>query len=373
MTKTKHSVLVVDDESSNILALTHILGPEYTVYAAKNGRNAIEAAETHLPDVILLDILMPEMDGYAVLSALKNSEKTQNIPVIFVTGLSGADDEQKGLALGASDYITKPFSPAIVKLRVRNQIQIVNQIRLILEKDFAEKYHSARVEFLLRMSHEMLTPMNAIIGIAQILKMSDALQETKNYLNDMDVASRHLLELINNLLDISGKKDGVFRLADSVFSFNAMVQDVVGGIRRSAEKKRQKLTIDIDSSLPKQLVGDPERLAQVITNLLTNAVKFTPEDGEIRLSACVMNEDNGTINLWVEVADNGIGLSKEQQSGVFDVFKQVDESITRRHDGIGLGLSISKRIVEMMDGKIWVESELGQGTKFIFTCKMRKG
>ncbi|MCL2814664.1 MAG: diguanylate cyclase [Oscillospiraceae bacterium] len=127
----KNSVLIVDDESSNIMALTHILSPVYTVFAAKNGYKALEAAEKYLPDVILLDILMPEMDGYAVLGALKNTDRIRDIPVIIITGLGNADDEEKGLSLGASDYISKPFNPAIVKLRVGNQIKMFNQLRII--------------------------------------------------------------------------------------------------------------------------------------------------------------------------------------------------------------------------------------------------
>jgi diguanylate cyclase (GGDEF)-like protein len=127
----KNSVLIVDDENSNILALTHILSPYYTIYAAKSGQKAVEAADKYLPDVILLDIVMPEMDGYAVISALKNSEKTLGIPVIFITGLRDAEDEERGLVLGAADYISKPFSPAIVRLRVTNQIKILNQYHII--------------------------------------------------------------------------------------------------------------------------------------------------------------------------------------------------------------------------------------------------
>ena len=127
----KSLVLIVDDENSNILALTHILSPEYVVFAAKNGQNAIKAAEKHHPDVILLDIIMPQMNGYEVLAELKKSEVTRGIPVVFISGLSSAADEEKGLSLGAVDYISKPFSPAIVKLRVRNQIRMINQLRTI--------------------------------------------------------------------------------------------------------------------------------------------------------------------------------------------------------------------------------------------------
>jgi len=132
MTETKkNTVLIVDDEHSNIMALTHILSSDYEIYAEKDGKGAIETAEELLPDIILLDILMPEMDGYEVISVLKNSEKTKDIPVIFITGLKDSDDERKGLASGAADYITKPFSPAIVGLRVNNQIKMLNQLRTI--------------------------------------------------------------------------------------------------------------------------------------------------------------------------------------------------------------------------------------------------
>ena len=127
----KRSVLIVDDESSNIAALTRMLSTDYTVYSAKSGKSAIAAAERYLPDVVLLDILMPETDGYAVIVALKNSEKTQHIPVIFITGLGKTDEEEKGLAMGAADYICKPFSPAIVKLRLHNQIKILDQLHKI--------------------------------------------------------------------------------------------------------------------------------------------------------------------------------------------------------------------------------------------------
>ena len=127
----KNGILIVDDENANIMALTHILSPEYVVYAAKNGAKAIEAAIKYMPDVILLDIIMPEMDGYAVIRTLKSAEKTRDIPVVFITGLRNPDDEERGLNLGAADYISKPFSPAIVKLRVQNQIKMLNQLRMI--------------------------------------------------------------------------------------------------------------------------------------------------------------------------------------------------------------------------------------------------
>ncbi len=139
MTIARNSILIVDDEKSNIIALTHILSSEYTVYFAKNGADAIEIANKFEPDVILLDILMPDMDGYEVISQLKKENKTNDTPVIFVTGLTGVEEEEKGLSLGAVDYISKPFSPAIVKLRVRSQMQMINQIKLIKYLSFMDQ------------------------------------------------------------------------------------------------------------------------------------------------------------------------------------------------------------------------------------------
>ena len=163
----KNTVLIVDDENANIMALTHILSPLYSIYAAKSGQKAIEAAEKYHPDVILLDIVMPEMDGYAVIATLKNSDKTREIPVVFITGLSNADDEERGLNMGAVDYISKPFSPAIVKLRVNNQIKMLNQLRIIEQISMLDQLTSIpnRRGFDSRMDMEWI---RAIRGNTQI-------------------------------------------------------------------------------------------------------------------------------------------------------------------------------------------------------------
>ena len=368
----KSSVLIVDDDAPTLMMLTEILSPEYTVYAAKTGQGAIEAAENYLPDVILLDIIMPEMDGYEALSALKNSERTQNIPVIIITSLSDVDEEVKGLLLGAADYITKPFSFEVVKLRVGSQIKMLRQARQIFEKELAEKNHLSKIEFLMRMSHEMLTPMNVIIGMTQVVKMSNAPRGVKEYIDEIDTASRRLQALISDLLYMAGKKDGALRLDSAVFSFNTMLQRVLKNIEPEMRKKRQTFAYDIAPSVPALLRGDEERLAHVIINLLTNAIKFTPDFGKVHLSTHMLDEDDEAITLQNEITDNGIGIAKEQQGGIFDMFVQVDEGVKRTQSGAGLGLTIAKQIIELMDGKIWVESDLEKGSKFIFTCKLKK-
>ena len=374
----KNSILVVDDEHSNILALIHMLGQKYTVYAKKSGKEAIETAEEIVPDLILLDVLMPEMDGYEVISTLKKSEKTKDIPVIFISGLRETEDEKKGLALGAADYIGKPFVPEIVELRVRNQIQMVNLMRSNIEKERAERNNRARIDFLVRMNHEMLTPMNAIMGIMQVLKLQinkirDIPDKTKIHLDEVESASRYLLGLIHDLLDISGQNEGTFVLSSASFSFNNMIEKILKGIEPETDKKQQKIITEIDQAIPGSLIGDEKRLAQVITNLLKNAVKFTQESGEIKFSSRILEEDNESVVLLSQVTDNGIGMSKEQQDEIFSIFEQGEGSMTRIRGGIGLGLPICKRIVEMMDGKIWVESEPDKGAAFMFTVRLKKG
>jgi len=199
-----YSILIIDDETSVLAALSDILRPEYNVYAVKDSNEAVELASERKPDVILLDIVMPEMDGHEVLSELKQSANTKDIPVIFISGLREVEDERKGLSLGAADYIIKPFTPDIVKLRVRNQIKMIDQTRQIIDKELAAKSKQAKMEFLLEMNHEMLTQMNAIIGMTQIAMMGKNPERTTDCLIEIDKASQDLLNLITTLLNEAG-------------------------------------------------------------------------------------------------------------------------------------------------------------------------
>jgi signal transduction histidine kinase len=229
----------------------------------------------------------------------------------------------------------------------------------------------AKRVFQSRMSHEMLTPMNAIMGMLQLANLKEDPVIIKKYLSEIDTASRHLLELINNLLDVSGK-DNALDFIESAFSFNTMIQGALDENNIEAVKKQQSITSDIDPSIPAMLMGDEHRLAQVINNLLENAIKFTPANGEIDLFASKIDEDDATVTLQVEISDNGIGIPEDQRDDIFNIFEQADGSSTRAHGGAGLGLPLSKRIVEVMGGKIWVEQRAEKGSVFAFTCKIKK-
>ncbi|MDR0502479.1 MAG: transporter substrate-binding domain-containing protein [Treponema sp.] len=233
----------------------------------------------------------------------------------------------------------------------------------------AEAANQAKSVFLANMSHEIRTPLNAIIGMTIICKKANDI-EKKNYsLGKIEEASNHLLGIINDVLDMSKIEANKLELSYINFNFKKMIQKTATVINFRVEEKHQKLYIDIDNNIPGFLVGDDQRLAQVITNLLSNAVKFTQEEGEIRLHASLLKKTDNICELQIEVADNGIGISPEQQAKLFNAFNQADSGTSRKYGGSGLGLVISRRIVEMMGGEMRIESAFGKGAKFIFNIK----
>jgi CheY-like chemotaxis protein/two-component sensor histidine kinase len=231
----------------------------------------------------------------------------------------------------------------------------------------------ATSEFLSNMSHEMRTPMNAIIGMTAIAKDAENIERKDYCLKKIEDASTHLLGVINDILDMSKIEANKLELSLESFNFEKMVQKVVNVINFRIEEKGQEFIVNLDSNIPHSLTGDDQRLAQIITNLLSNAVKFTPEGGSVRLSAELINEEAGVFTLQISVADSGIGISPEHQSRLFRSFQQADSSTSRNFGGTGLGLAISKRLVEMMGGTIWVESEAGKGAVFSFTVRAERG
>ena len=234
----------------------------------------------------------------------------------------------------------------------------------------AEQANIAKSTFLSNMSHEIRTPLNAIIGMTTI-GISAADLEKKDYsLNKINDASLHLLGIINDILDMSKIEANKYSLSKATFRLEEMVHRVIDVINFRVEQKHQKLTVHIDPNTPNYLIGDDQRLAQVITNLLSNAVKFTAEEGSIHLEIMVEDEENDMCTLLVVVSDTGIGMSKEQQSRLFMSFEQAEASTSRRFGGTGLGLVICKTIVEMMGGEIWIESELGDGAVISFTVRL---
>jgi len=237
---------------------------------------------------------------------------------------------------------------------------------LVQARAIAEKSSDAKSEFLSRMSHEIRTPMNAIIGMTDIARNADNTSKKDYCLDRISQASHHLLQLVNDILDMSKIEADKFEIYSHSFDFGRMIKNISELLSVRIEEKNQNLIIDIDKNIPQLIIGDELRINQVITNLLNNAIKFTPESGAVSLMAVIIDDKYRDI-LRVEVSDTGIGISQEQQSRLFNAFEQAESGTTRKFGGTGLGLAISKQIIEMMGGNIWIESELGNGAKFIFT------
>jgi signal transduction histidine kinase/CheY-like chemotaxis protein len=247
----------------------------------------------------------------------------------------------------------------------------ITQSKLLIEATRAAS--QAKGDFLSHMSHEIRTPLNAIIGMINIGIHTEDIDKKNYCFERADSASKHLLNLINDVLDMSKIEAEKFELSYETFAFERLIANVTSVANVRAEEKQLTFTVNLDESVPAYIESDELRLSQVITNLLTNAIKFTPEKGTVILSIKEwerLGEDE--LILQFEVADSGIGISKEQQDRLFTSFSQADASISSKFGGTGLGLAISKQIVELMDGSIWVESEIGHGSKFIFTIKVKK-
>lgn len=375
MEATKQTLLIVDDSPQTLSILVDILNGHYRGIVAKSGEKALELAAKNRPDLVLLDVIMPGMDGYAVCKALKADPATRDIPVIFITVLGEEDDETQGFELGAVDYITKPFSPAIVRARIQTHLelkrhrdeleQLVEARTQAMEQAMraAETANEAKSRFLAKVSHELRTPMNGIIAMAELIAMSGLDEEQTEYLDIVRSSADTLLLVIEDILGFSQAETGQLLLENERFAPTEFFRHLANQYATKTEEKGLAFTPQIPSDLAPWLEGDVNKLRQILTNLLGNALKFTPQ-GEVGFSVIQTTRDDGRIELRCEIRDTGIGIPQEKQVQLFRSFAQIDESITRQYGGLGLGLVISKYLVEAMDGTLGMESIEDQGAMF---------
>lgn len=372
MKEYKHipKILIVDDVQLNLDLVKEILSEkEYMIATAINGKSAIAKAKAHKFDLILLDVLLPDIDGFEVYSHLNSNQQTHDIPIIFLIDKKETDTINKGFLLGAVDYISKPFIKEELLARVNFHLTFRRtQEELMRSKEMADVAANAKNNFLANISHEIRTPMNGIIGMVDILKLSRLSEEQIEYLDIIGISGDNLLIIINDLLDLSRMEAGQISIDKIKFNLFDAVNEVIEIVRPKAIEKKLDLSFVIAPDVPQLLIGDPSRLSQVIINLCNNAIKFTNE-GYVRIYVGIVDVNELTVRLYFEIQDSGIGISPENQLNLFKSFSQVDASLTRKFGGTGIGLAICKKLIQLMNGKIRIISEEGKGAIFHFDCE----
>jgi len=366
-------ILIVDDNQLNLEKIKAVLATKnYILFTAIDGRSALKTVAKYPFDLLLLDVIMPGMDGFEVCERMHKNEKTAQIPVIFLTAQTDSESIKKGFETGAVDYLVKPFNETELLARVQNHLELKRSREIsILAKETAERALLYKSEFLANMSHEIRTPINGIIGMSEFLANTELTSRQEEYVRIIRSSANSLLNLINDILDFSKLEARKIEMEQIDFDLTEIVEDTIKSISFKTTDKGLSLTLDMDSRISQVVVGDPTRLRQIILNLLSNAVKFT-EKGGINVKLDLMGRTKNTQKIKFRIIDTGIGISDEGKKKLFKSFSQVDASTTRTYGGTGLGLAISWSLVEMMGGDIGVESEIGNGSVFWFTVVLKK-
>lgn len=400
-----NTILVVDDTLESLKLLTDILEAEgYNVMPANSGEIALASIEFNVPYLILLDILMPVMDGFEVLRRLKADERTYSIPVIILSAISESELRIKGLELGAVDFISKPFQRQELLAKVKT-LHELRRTRLLLEQqtaqlqaEIAERKHieqelekyslhleelveartadlysaknaaeaasRAKSLFIANMNHELRTPLNAIVGFSDLMARDTTINpKNKEKLEIINHNGWYLLHLIESIFDISCVEEGRLELEVEAFDFHELLAHLTETVSTSAKTKHLNFDLEITPNVPQYIKTDSTKLKKILLNLLENAVKFTFQ-GQIKLSITAWSLPTVVKKmLEIKVIDSGIGIAESDLGELFKPFVQLART-NAGLEGTGLGLAITKSLVELLGGKISVESVLGEGSTF---------
>lgn len=359
------NILIVDDILENIQVLAGILSKEgVKISIATNGLQGVDTAMKLLPDLILMDVTMPEMDGYEACKLLKDNETTANIPIIFLTARVDTNDLIKGFQAGGVDYITKPYNPTELLARVVNHLDLkFAKEEIEKAKEKLELANRDKDRFLALVSHDLRSPFAGIIGLVDLVVDdfdSFDKDELFSYFKTFQTSLRVQHKFLEDLLAWGNFQMGRRQLKMSKLNISELVANNIILLENTANTKSITLETNIDSHL--EVYADSKMIPSIVHNLISNSIKFTRPGGTIKISASVEN-DIATIS----VEDNGVGMDAEQLAKLFRIDSVFSIPGTENEKGSGLGLILCKEMIELNGGTIWAESEESKGSTFKFT------
>ena len=375
------AILIVDDNPTNCQLLAKRLSRQgYRCSQALSGKQALQMVAEQTPDIMLLDMMMPEMDGLEVLTILRRSHDSISLPVLMVTARNEGEDVVSAFAAGANDYIEKPVDFPVLVARLQHQLEHkrqddevkTNRARLEEQNRKLEVANQYKDNFLSSMSHELRTPLNAVLGFSEVLldEMLGPLNDKqKQYCGEIYNSGSYLLLIINDLLDLSKIEAGKLELELQHSEVRPLLEAVLGLMKEKAQRRGITLACDIDERLDR-VEWDPLRVKQMLINLLGNALKFTESGKRVTLSAGLAGDDEVTLS----VVDEGCGISPEDLARIFQPFEQASSPMRKTHvEGTGLGLALVSRLADLHGGRVEVQSEVAVGSRFTLYLPRNRG
>ncbi|MCK5717777.1 MAG: response regulator [Thiomargarita sp.] len=404
------TLLIIDDEPANLGGIEDYLqGLHFKIFLASNGETGINLAISKQPDLILLDVMMPGIDGFETCKRLKANEHTKKIPVLFITALNDVQDKIKGFEVGSVDYITKPFYGKEVLIRIkthltlremqkkleRQNIQLQKEIferqktenilkkylddldharqeildakkQAYIAKDIAEQANQDKSDFLANISLEIATPLKVIHNTTQLFFNTTLTESQSYYLSKIESVSDSLGIIIDDISDLSKIEAGKLHIAMILFNLEVVIEKLINSLSVKIKEKKLQLLLSINKNVPLALIGDPLRLEEILTKLIMNAIKFT-EQGCIIIAIEVVALETTRVKLLFSIKDTGIGIQADVLPQLFQAFKQ-DATPPQITSSGRLGLAVCQSLAHMMEGNISVESELDKGSTFNFTA-----
>lgn len=366
----KPRILVVDDSEFELQLVDWILQENnYQTILASNGFAALKIIENLSPDLILLDIMLPDLNGFEVCKKIKNNENLKDIPVIFFTSLSNVDDIVKGFEAGGVDYVTKPFNTDELLVRIKNHLDLIDSKRKIeLQARQLKQSNALKDKMFSVISHDLRSPVSSIklaldfISTGLIKPTDELFKET---IKDLVRTTDEAYVLLENLLGWAKSQSNILNVFPESLDLKPLASSMAGLLKLTGENKK----IRIENNIPEGITvfADMQMIQSVIRNLLSNALKFTPENGLIEMNAFKMDTE-----VKISIKDSGVGISQPNLKRIFDQDQPVKTFGTNKESGSGLGLILCKDFVEKNGGRIWVESEEGKGSTFSFTIPVNE-